>query len=362
MRNLETLSSASEVLITSFEQQHLLAALASWLPKLGFSGFYLSLYNDPDHPQVGARLILAYHEAVIELPPEEAYFLPHQLVPTRLLPSLQEASVVVEPLYFGDQQLGMLVLEVGPMEGVLYDNLRSQVSSALQGSRLLQDAQHHANQLELAVAQTLTTAEEMLIAGTQTAQHARFVADAARQSVSVSRDGQAAVTRAIEGMQTIQQQVADIAASMLTLTEQMGKIGQIIDTVKEIADQSRMLALNARIEAARASEQERGFGIVASEMRSLAEQSRASTVQVRAILNEITRATAAAESVIAAGMQGAQDGMELASHSGETIRDLATTIDQAAEAAAEIAASTQQQRMSMEQLVKTMQTIQRKSD
>ncbi len=358
-RQAGRLRDTSEALTTSFETRFLVDALNKHLPQLGFSSFYLSLYEDPQQPETWSRLILAHDDnQVIDLPPEGIRFPSSQLIPESLLPTRPAASIVVEPLYFRDQQLGLLVLEVGPTQGAVYESLRALISSALQGSQLLQQVQQRTEQLETAVTQTLVTAEEILIMGTQTAEHARRVADVAQQSVQVSRAGQETVATTVDSMQTIQQRVADIADSMAALAQQTRKIGEIIDSVKEIADQSKMLALNARIEAARAREEGRGFGVVANEMGYLAEQSRQSTFLVRDILAEIEKAAAAADKAVKAGSQGALHGVELASHAGEAIRELAATIDTAAQAALEIAASTQQQRQGMEGLVAAMQAIQ----
>ena len=75
-----------------------------------------------------------------------------QLIPQSLPSSKNTTPIVVEPLYFREQQLGILVLAVGPTDGAIYENLRAQISSALEGSRLLQQTQHYAAQLEQQVA------------------------------------------------------------------------------------------------------------------------------------------------------------------------------------------------------------------
>ena len=85
--------------------------------------------------------------------------------------------------------------------------------------------------------------------------------------------------------------MANIAETILALSEQTQQIGDIIATVNDIADQSNLLALNAAIEAARAGEAGKGFAVVAGEVRSLAEQSRQATAQVKEILGDIQKAT-----------------------------------------------------------------------
>jgi methyl-accepting chemotaxis protein len=134
------------------------------------------------------------------------------------------------------------------------------------------------------------------------------------------------------------------------LSERTQQIGEIIETVNAIADQSKLLALNASIEAARAGEEGKGFAVVAMEVRQLAEQSRAATRRVSDILGEIQQATNTAVMVTEEGSKGAATGMELVNRAGMAIRDLANTIEESAQAAVQIAASTHQQSNGMNQL------------
>ncbi|HLY27685.1 MAG TPA: methyl-accepting chemotaxis protein [Aggregatilineales bacterium] len=214
-----------------------------------------------------------------------------------------------------------------------------------------------ATEQDAAVTQTMTTVEEVRTTVKQTAERAQAVADASRQSVDVSRSGQVAIVDTIEGMKTIRQRVESIAETILMLSERTQQIGEIIATVNEIADQSKLLALNAGIEAARAGEEGKGFAVVAMEVRQLADQSRDATGRVRSILNEIQQATNTAVMVTEEGTKGAESGMSLVERAGEAIRELAATIEEAAQSAMQIAASTHQQINGIEQLASAMQSI-----
>ncbi|MBN1430702.1 MAG: substrate-binding domain-containing protein [Anaerolineae bacterium] len=147
--HIEDLHRTAESLITSFGQPLLIETLCRQLPELGFPGFCLSLYDIPEQPTVSSHLIMARHDNQdIDLPPGGLPFPTGQLIPAALPFSQQVTPLVVEPLYFREQQLGILVLEVGPIEGAIYENLRAQISSALRGSQLLQQAQSYTAQLE----------------------------------------------------------------------------------------------------------------------------------------------------------------------------------------------------------------------
>ena len=150
-QQIEKLMQTSETLITSFGEQLFVDTLYERLPELGFPSFYLSLYDDPDQPAMGSHILLAYDNGQrLDLPPDELRFPTGLLIPECVHPAHSVAPIVVEPLYFRNEQQGLLVLEVGPMEGLIYENLRAQISSALQGSRLTQQVLTRTHQLESA--------------------------------------------------------------------------------------------------------------------------------------------------------------------------------------------------------------------
>ncbi len=212
-------------------------------------------------------------------------------------------------------------------------------------------------QQDASVSQTTSTVAEIRATVAETAERAQMVAEAAQQSVEISRQGQVAVAETIDGMNLIRSRVESIAENILMLSERTTQIGDIIATVNAIADQSKMLALNASIEAARAGEEGRGFAVVAMEVRNLAEQSREATAQVRDILSEIQQATNTAVMVTEEGTKGVDIGVNLVDRAGRAIRELAGKLEDAAQAAMQIAASTRQQSQGMDQLTSAMSAI-----
>ncbi len=214
-----------------------------------------------------------------------------------------------------------------------------------------------ATEQDSAVTQTVATVEEVRSTVVQTAERAQTVAESAQQSVNVSVTGQRAVDETMQGMDELRVRVENIAETILTLSERTQQIGEIINTVNALADQSKLLALNASIEAARAGEEGKGFAVVAMEVRQLAEQSRDATSRVRDILSEIQQVTNTAVMVTEEGSKGAESGLFLVQYAGESIRELTGTIEEAAQSATQIAASTHQQTSGMDQLASAMMQI-----
>ena len=214
-----------------------------------------------------------------------------------------------------------------------------------------------ASETAAAVSETTVTVEEVKQTAQLASQKAKYVSDSAQKASSVSQAGRKSVEEAIHGMHRIQDQMESIAECIVQLSEQSHSIGEIIATVNDLAEQSNLLAVNAAIEAARAGEQGRSFGVVAQEIRSLAEQSRQATGQVRTILGDIQKATNAAVLATEQGNKAVEAGVKQSSETDEAIRLLSASINEAAQAATQIAASSQQQMVGMDQVVLAMNNI-----
>jgi methyl-accepting chemotaxis protein len=158
-------------------------------------------------------------------------------------------------------------------------------------------------------------------------------------------------------MKQIRDQMESMAESIVRLSEQSQAIGEIMLTVNDLAEQSNLLAVNASIEAAKAGEQGKGFAVVAQEVRNLADQSKQATAQVRSILGEIQKATNAAVMVTEQGSKAVEAGVQQSGHAGESVQKLSEGIAEAAQAATQIAASSQQQMAGMDQVALAMESI-----
>jgi len=163
-------------------------------------------------------------------------------------------------------------------------------------------------------------------------------------------------------MGRIRQQMDSIAAKMASLSEQSQAIGLVIATVDDLAAQSNLLAVNAAIEAAKAGEHGKGFAVVAKEVKSLSEQSRLATNQVRNILADVQKATAGAVMATEQGAKAVEAGVNQSTEAGESIKQLAANVAEAAQAATQISAASQQQTAGMSQVATAMESIKSASE
>ncbi|MCS7466819.1 methyl-accepting chemotaxis protein [Stieleria sp. ICT_E10.1] len=210
-----------------------------------------------------------------------------------------------------------------------------------------------------AVTQTSSAVEEAARTAQESMHLANEVAEASRRADEVGRSGRKAIEDTRVSMNNVRERVESTADSILMLAERAQAIGEIITTVNEIADQTNLLALNAAIEASRAGEAGKGFSVVAAEVKSLAQQARQSTGQIREILSEIQHATNHAVLATEQGTQSVGDASGVVVKAEQTIEALVTMVGEASRVAARIVTASSQQATSMNQITESMNQIDR---
>ena len=172
------------------------------------------------------------------------------------------------------------------------------VTDAAGAAAQQQESVDHSNQAVAEVASSVHTIEV-------TSAH---VAENSQQASRRAQHGVQSVEAAVQQMQDVEQTVQSSAAIVDKLGERSHEIGQIVDTISEIADQTNLLALNAAIEAARAGEYGRGFAVVADEVRKLAEQSQDAAQRIAELINRIQQDTNAAVGSMQTGRDKVVEG------------------------------------------------------
>jgi len=191
----------------------------------------------------------------------------------------------------------------------------------------------------------------------QTMEKAKTLGEVAERTREKGQMGLEAVEQSVVGMKSVRDKVQMIAQTILDLSNQTQQVGEITAAVNNLAQQSKMLALNASIEAAKAGEAGKGFAVVAVEVKNLAEQSEQSTAQVQKILEDIRHATEKAVMVTEEGTKGVDHGTTLVEQTGEIIRSLNDVIHEATIASQQIAAAVRQEGAGIEQITTGMNEI-----
>jgi methyl-accepting chemotaxis protein len=212
-------------------------------------------------------------------------------------------------------------------------------------------------QTATSVNETSATVEEVRKTTEMTNNKAKAVAEKSMAVSDVAETGQQSVEEILSGMTHIQQQMESIAGSVVKLSEQSQAIGEIIATVTDIAEQSNLLAVNASIEAAKAGEYGRGFGVVAQEIKNLAEQSKQATTHIRTILTDIQRGISSTVLSTEQGTKTVATGLRLTTEARDAIEILSQSINEAARSSVQITSSSQEQVVGMDQISAAMESI-----
>jgi methyl-accepting chemotaxis protein len=207
------------------------------------------------------------------------------------------------------------------------------------------------------VTETTTTVEEVRQTSMVSNQKAQSLMKSSQKAGDSVEKGRASTDEVIASMKKIDDQMNLISDTVLKLAEQHRTIGEITTSVSDIADQSNLLAVNAAIEAAKAGEQGRGFAVVAQEIRSLSDQSKKATAQVKEILDQINKSVNQAVGVTEQGSRTVADGRKLVAESGEVIELLDLNVEETAQASIQISSYNKQQMAGMEQIVPAMENI-----
>jgi CHASE3 domain sensor protein len=201
-----------------------------------------------------------------------------------------------------------------------------------------------------AMSEISTTISELLATSRQIAESAQRVAQIAAQTATAARSGDATVTTAHESISAIRHQVDLIVNHMLELGKQSQEIGAVLDIVAELAEQTNILAINATIEAAGASDAGKRFAVVADEIRKLADRVAGSTKEIRTLIEEVRSSVNTTVMTTETGSKSVDAGARQFSDVAAAFTAIAGLVATTTEAAREIELSTKQQATAVEQV------------
>jgi methyl-accepting chemotaxis protein len=230
-------------------------------------------------------------------------------------------------------------------------NSSSQISSSVE--EMLASSKEQTNQTE----EIAAAMEEMTKTILENTKNATGVAQTAKASGLTANEGEKVVRQTIQSMIQISDVVNNSAETVLKLGEESDKIGEIVQVIQDIADQTNLLALNAAIEAARAGEQGRGFAVVADEVSKLAERTSKATKEISDMINEIQKETSFAVNSIKEGTEAVSKGKQLAGKAGDVLSEIKTETDKLISIAEHVATASEEQSSTSEQISKNIESI-----
>jgi twitching motility protein PilJ len=191
---------------------------------------------------------------------------------------------------------------------------------------------------------------------------AERAADVARHSVDVAHKGGAAVRRTIEGMNAIRETIQDTSKRIKRLGESSQEIGNIIEIINDIAEQTNILALNASIQASMAGEAGRGFAVVADEVQRLSERAANSTRQIEVLVKTIQSDTNEAVTSMERSTTDVVGGALLAENAGAALDEIESVSNQIANLVQNISRSARDQAMAAGDITRNMNVLREVSE
>ncbi|MBP0027582.1 CHASE3 domain-containing protein [Roseofilum sp. Guam] len=230
-------------------------------------------------------------------------------------------------------------------------------NSSSQIYRSIEEQEKIAQQRAIFINDTTTTANELGVSYTQSAEQSELENTSAQETLTILETGKNAVENIRLEVINVQEQVELMANKIMELTKQIDQIGEVSDVVRSIADQTNMLALNASVEAVRAGDSGKGFSVIAVEIRKLADQSRESTVNINDLVIEIQKAIHGTTQITQQGKESVKSCFRIAQDTTQTFEHVNNSVTNVVHSNQQITLNLKQQLIAVEQLIESITSI-----
>ena len=214
-----------------------------------------------------------------------------------------------------------------------------------------------ANEQASSVGQTTSTVDNLGETSRRSAIQAEESAKSASTALSLAESGAETVEQTRVGMESLKERVREIAEQIINLSEQTEQIAGVSELVGDLASQTNMLALNAAVEAARAGEYGKGFGVVAGEIRKLADQSRKSADKINNLVTDVQAAMNSAVMVTDEGKKTAESSIELALDTAESFIGVKDAINNVFANTSEISNAAKHQAVGIQEILAAINAL-----
>lgn len=231
------------------------------------------------------------------------------------------------------------------------------VQSSVQLSKQVEQLIESDKQFSSRISTVTANMEEISVANSAVAEMAASTSEAVNHNEMLARQGDSNVVENMVVIGNVVTTVDNSVKSVNQLNQSIQKIGQITTVIKEIADQTNLLALNAAIEAARAGEQGRGFAVVADEVRKLAERTSLSTTEITAVVDSIRTETDNAVNSIGNIEIEVKKGSNLSQLTGDALKKIVGAASKATTLAGNIVLSTKEQAAATEEVAHNLEEV-----
>ena len=268
-----------------------------------------------------------------------------------------------------NDEVGLLVKDFNNLIDVLQGSLREiqtrmvDVHGAVESlSTAAQQVATSSSNQSSSTSAMAASIEEMTVSISTVSSSADDAQAVAREAGNISDQGGAIIEQTVTEMGTIAQTVATASRVIQTLGEESQQISSVVQVIKEVADQTNLLALNAAIEAARAGEQGRGFAVVADEVRKLAERTAQSTADISAMIGKIQTSAKEAVNEMEHVVKQVESGQTLAQDAGARIQTIREEAGKVSNAVTEISNALKEQSQASQDIAKHVESIAQMTD
>ena len=294
----------------------------------------------------------------------------------------EETMIKAQTVKIYDDEIGKLGKALFEMRGRLW-TLISKMSEASEqiaasseelnanaeeSSKGVEDTAEAVNKIAEAAEKQLSSVEETSraiqnITGSmqQVASNTTDTSKVAEKTLEATNDGGKAIDTTKNQMSNIERIVTKLDGVVKILGQRSSEIGEIVETISSIAEQTNLLALNAAIEAARAGEQGKGFAVVADEVRKLAESSQEATGKISELIGHIQQDTGSAVSSMQEGTTQVRIGIEVVDKAGQTFKDISDLVGQIASQIQEVAAASENISQESDQVIVSIDRVDKES-